>query len=373
MTSKPGRNEPCPCGSGRKYKNCCLEKENRIEAMKKNFPGEDDIKKYEEFADNWDRTKGPVPSYMQYKGEPNAATSSMSDLQSKMAEMDFKSLEEVQAFVNREMNAANNTPREEFLGITSSQMHLLTRNFFAANSGLVELNENINPALLEELSVIKQSVYLLNILSETDSGIKSTERGNFPRNLTQEFYKLFIEKGDISPRVPSKEEDVPELIKLRFFLTDSGLMKKQHNRFGLTKKGRELHNNLNVYRLYSMIFFYFSDRLNWLSGTRYPDEFEYVQSSLVFGLYILKRRASDFITGEEIAGIYKAAFPEMVKKIDSGYNFSIFTSGFRMLFLEEYARYLGLVERQGKLWDFGEEKAQFRTTPLFRELFNWKI
>ena len=21
--SKPGRNEPCPCGSGRKYKNCC--------------------------------------------------------------------------------------------------------------------------------------------------------------------------------------------------------------------------------------------------------------------------------------------------------------------------------------------------------------
>ena len=22
-TKKPGRNEPCPCGSGKKYKNCC--------------------------------------------------------------------------------------------------------------------------------------------------------------------------------------------------------------------------------------------------------------------------------------------------------------------------------------------------------------
>jgi preprotein translocase subunit SecA len=22
-THKPGRNEPCPCGSGRKFKNCC--------------------------------------------------------------------------------------------------------------------------------------------------------------------------------------------------------------------------------------------------------------------------------------------------------------------------------------------------------------
>ena len=24
---KIGRNEPCPCGSGKKYKNCCLDKE----------------------------------------------------------------------------------------------------------------------------------------------------------------------------------------------------------------------------------------------------------------------------------------------------------------------------------------------------------
>lgn len=24
---KVGRNEPCPCGSGRKFKNCCMEKE----------------------------------------------------------------------------------------------------------------------------------------------------------------------------------------------------------------------------------------------------------------------------------------------------------------------------------------------------------
>jgi hypothetical protein len=25
---RPGRNEPCPCGSGRKYKHCCLEKDD---------------------------------------------------------------------------------------------------------------------------------------------------------------------------------------------------------------------------------------------------------------------------------------------------------------------------------------------------------
>lgn len=26
---KPERNEPCPCGSGRKYKKCCMEKVSR--------------------------------------------------------------------------------------------------------------------------------------------------------------------------------------------------------------------------------------------------------------------------------------------------------------------------------------------------------
>jgi hypothetical protein len=27
----PGRNEPCPCGSGKKYKHCCLEKDEEAE------------------------------------------------------------------------------------------------------------------------------------------------------------------------------------------------------------------------------------------------------------------------------------------------------------------------------------------------------
>jgi hypothetical protein len=30
MIGRPGRNEPCPCGSGRKYKQCCLEKDDGL-------------------------------------------------------------------------------------------------------------------------------------------------------------------------------------------------------------------------------------------------------------------------------------------------------------------------------------------------------
>lgn len=27
MDKKVGRNDPCPCGSGKKYKNCCMQKD----------------------------------------------------------------------------------------------------------------------------------------------------------------------------------------------------------------------------------------------------------------------------------------------------------------------------------------------------------
>ena len=32
MATKPGRNDPCPCGSGQKYKRCCLEKDQQAES-----------------------------------------------------------------------------------------------------------------------------------------------------------------------------------------------------------------------------------------------------------------------------------------------------------------------------------------------------
>jgi tetratricopeptide (TPR) repeat protein len=32
MASKPGRNDPCPCGSGQKYKRCCLQKDQMAES-----------------------------------------------------------------------------------------------------------------------------------------------------------------------------------------------------------------------------------------------------------------------------------------------------------------------------------------------------
>lgn len=47
---KVGRNDPCPCGSGKKYKKCCLEKDEEI-ALYSNEPKEDEWEPEDELDD----------------------------------------------------------------------------------------------------------------------------------------------------------------------------------------------------------------------------------------------------------------------------------------------------------------------------------
>lgn len=39
MADKPNRNDPCHCGSGKKYKNCCIEKDRSTVTSKAGIAG----------------------------------------------------------------------------------------------------------------------------------------------------------------------------------------------------------------------------------------------------------------------------------------------------------------------------------------------
>ena len=64
---KVGRNTPCPCGSGKKYKRCCEQKEAAIKEQK--LPSG----KFQYKAGSYGGTnKGFVPSILCYKDEGNS-------------------------------------------------------------------------------------------------------------------------------------------------------------------------------------------------------------------------------------------------------------------------------------------------------------
>ncbi|HEY0874610.1 MAG TPA: SEC-C metal-binding domain-containing protein [Vicinamibacterales bacterium] len=66
MSSRPGRNEPCSCGSGQKYKRCCLPREEaaRAEALRQQTLLDDDTFEGDEFEDDgWDAVEGDVAPF----------------------------------------------------------------------------------------------------------------------------------------------------------------------------------------------------------------------------------------------------------------------------------------------------------------------
>lgn len=373
MVFKTGRNEPCPCGSGKKYKHCCIDKDEVIPGHKPILSNEDDILRYTEFAEKWDHTKGPVPTLMEFLGKANIATKALSGLSAKTGNVKFKSIAEAQEHMEREMHKANNTPVKEFLGMTPAQMASMTRSLFGDNHGIVELKKDLPAELVENLPVVKQCIWFLNSLADKDKGIKLTAKGNIPRAMVQEFYDLFIKEHTFYQYKPSTEDDVREIQKIRFFLSDSVLVKKQHGWMSLTKKGRTSLENYKPSELYRMLFFYFSDVYNWRYGTGYEQQYSYIQLSCIFSLYILKKSAGEYIPAGGIAEIYKKAFPSLVEDVEARYKYTRFTHGYFYLFLENYALYLGLAEIEDGKTEIKNDQVPLRITRLFRELFDWKI
>jgi len=97
---KTGRNDPCPCGSGKKYKHCCLKKIIAFPGNSDNEHEESVFTDYEQFAENRD-APGPPPTFNEFIGEPNKATDVIKDLQKEIDSMEFSSEEALDDFLQK--------------------------------------------------------------------------------------------------------------------------------------------------------------------------------------------------------------------------------------------------------------------------------
>ena len=139
-----GRNDPCPCGSGRKFKKCCL---GRLESAP---PG-------------------------------SKAAGVSADLRQAMEGMQFGSMSEVQTFLSHHTQTRNQKPLDEFHGWSPEQMHRML-NFPFASPEFVRFPEvlDTNPAA--------PMLTLFSLLTEAigEKGLKPTAKGNLPRNFCRE-------------------------------------------------------------------------------------------------------------------------------------------------------------------------------------------
>lgn len=134
-------------------------------------------------------------------------------------------------------------------------------------------------------------------------------------------------------------------------------------------------NSQHLYPLYCDLFSFYMDDFNWLYATRFSEMHQFIQSSSIFLLYVLKEKASGYISQQDFAVFYLKAFPGYLDEmnIKSPYLEDDFTLS--QLFFEKFCILFGLsefcIQDEDEKSNF--KKKDYKQSALFRKLFDWKI
>ncbi|HUW97442.1 MAG TPA: SEC-C domain-containing protein [Acidiferrobacter sp.] len=301
-----GRNDPCPCGSGKKFKHCC-----------------------------------------QGKGGGTASghdASSVSEaLHKALGERQFNSLEEVQAFVAQHTQQQNSQPLNEFHGLSPEQMHRILHFPFASPEWVhipTVLNTSPTAPILRLFSLLADGI--------GDQGLKPTAKGNLPRTFCRETalvywgekaYQEHTRYGDIQG-----EEDFSDLHITRLVAELAGLIRKYKGRFILS---RDCHRSLaknGLAAVFPKLFRSYAEQFNWAFRDGYP-ELWFIQRAFLFTLYLLTRYGGTWQAHVFYEDAFLRAFPMVLEEVPATPTFSpdeTVRASYTWRTLVHFAGFLGL-------------------------------
>ena len=388
---KTGRNDPCPCGSGKKYKKCCIDKDNIIQFPQGNksqstndhnmitqrmlqstgfsstVEMDSAMKEYQHFCES--SAEGDhIPSLMEFMGRGNPASDFLGQIKDKLSSGEYTSIDEANKALTELTNRQNNEPKEDFLDLSSHQMQRILEYDIPANDDLVRINSNITSKDVIDTKIVSMSLFLLQMLLDNSGSLPLTATGNLQRKYCDAFLHFII------PDMPenygvSSEDDVPDLAPLRIILNETGYIETLKTRIKLTEKGLELMSSNDVSAFYLDILDYYVEEYEWLDMFVFNDRCSIVQDSALFSLYILHRKAKQFISQDRLYDYFHKAFPFIsdIPVLTSGLN--IMPKVYEILFLTLFCRYFGLVDISPNKND--DSKFMYKTSKLFGKLFDW--
>jgi hypothetical protein len=139
---KTGRNDLCPCGSGKKFKRCCLSQASVVS----------------------------------------------NELRELIAEQEFNSLEEVQAFAGQFMQQRNQQSQDDFQGLSPEQVHRML-NFAFDSPELFCFSNKL--ASEPEAPILSLAQKIIDAIDQ--KGLKATAKGNLPQKLCRSAALNFLE------------------------------------------------------------------------------------------------------------------------------------------------------------------------------------
>jgi hypothetical protein len=267
-TMKIGRNDPCSCGSGKKYKHCCLSPASVV-------------------AD---------------------------ELHTLLAGQELDSLEDMQAVADDFMSSRNQQEQDDFCGLSPDQMYRLL--YFPFDSpDLYHFPETLSiepeAPILTLVNSIEQAI--------DDKGLKATAKGNLPQKLCRDAAEAYLQSRppeDIRYFIKADREDnFPELNFTRITLELAGLLRKTKGRFYLTRKFKRLRDASELAGLYPEIFKAYCQKFNWAYLDGYP-EIHFIQQSFLFTLFVLSRYGENWKLDTFYEDCFLQAFPMAVDGVE---------------------------------------------------------
>ncbi len=223
---------------------------------------------------------------------------------------DDLTLEDLNEELNRVTFNQNNMAKAPFLGLSPADMHNILYTPFRPDNEIFTIKIDSNKDL-DNVPLVQHALFLLEKIHEKKQ-LKATQKGNFPRSLVLEVYSEFFSNSRFSFK-PNKEDDLPELTRLKHLLDMAGLLKKRSNKFSVTKKGEKILSQNDKRSLFSLILDPLFNKWNWGYTDAYS-ELMLIQSSAIFNIYLLHKKAQDWIHSDELGKLYLEAFPALVNE-----------------------------------------------------------
>jgi hypothetical protein len=331
---KTGRNEPCPCGSGKKFKHCCIRIESSI---------------YEELVDEIEQTTAMNPHL---------------------------TLEELNTVIQHRTNSRNERPNPDFCGLSSTQMS----NWLYSSFDKLELVTISTPEDLSSSPVMRYLSIILEEAMENGGSFKLTQKGNLPK-------KLVMQASSIFPELPvskytrhitmswfsgNTEDDFNALHYTRIIAEMAGVIYSRNGKIHIKKSLIRAYEKRGVNAFFIPMLEEVVTNYNWGYMDTYSDEIN-LRFFWLFMIWRLQKHASvTKLTDEVLTAfpmLYAHSFPEHYKS-NKDYIYRVIIARF----VDRFLQYWGFVVFDPvALFIDHDEKVTAEIQPLFAETFKFSI
>lgn len=331
---KLGRNEPCPCGSGKKYKRCCMDSLSKQQA-------------------------------------------SISDDIEQIAAMNpHLSLDELEIVAGQKIEAANNRANPDFCGLSPDQM----MNWLYSPLNELKWVSISSPESLFASPVMRYLTLILNEAMRNDGAFKATAKGNLPAKLVKQASALLPEfavsqfERDISigEFAGSNEDKFNALHYSRILAEIAGIIYCRGGRFHVKKAAQKQYQKQGINAFFIPMLEAATSQYNW----GYFDSWEHnidLRGFWLFMLWRIQNHGSVDQLIEEMA----TAFPDLLLDCsEDRYSTPAQQLGslIESRFIERFLQFWGFVTVDPRRYIDGQcVSRQTEIQPLLKQAFKFSV